>query len=80
MNKDLNPFINEALDAFANTGLRTLLLCEKDITPQQYAAFSEEYKTASQAMFKRDEQMEAVADRLEREFEVIGSTAIEDKL
>lgn len=31
-------------------------------------------------MVKRDEQMEAVADRLERDFELVGATAIEDKL
>jgi P-type E1-E2 ATPase len=31
-------------------------------------------------MIKRDEQMEAVADRLERDFELVGCTAIEDKL
>jgi magnesium-transporting ATPase (P-type) len=80
LNNDLNPMINAALDAFANTGLRTLLLCEKEISLSEYKDFSEQYKTASQTMFNRDEEMEAVADRLEREFEVIGATAIEDKL
>lgn len=31
-------------------------------------------------MIKRDEKMEEVADRLERNFEIVGTTAIEDKL
>jgi magnesium-transporting ATPase (P-type) len=35
---------------------------------------------ASSAMVKRDEKMDEVADRLERNFELLGSTAIEDKL
>jgi hypothetical protein len=31
-------------------------------------------------MSKRDEKMGEVADKLERQFDLIGSTAIEDKL
>lgn len=31
-------------------------------------------------MIKRDEKMEEVADKLERNFEIVGTTAIEDKL
>jgi phospholipid-transporting ATPase len=30
---------NEALDSYANTGLRTLLLCEKEISFEQYRTF-----------------------------------------
>ena len=35
---------------------------------------------AASAMSKRDERMAEVADKLERGFDLIGATAIEDKL
>lgn len=77
---DIIKSTNDALDGYASTGLRTLLLCEKTITVDQYKDWLNDYRNAATAMIKRDEKMEEVADRLERNFELIGCTAIEDKL
>lgn len=68
------------MESFANGGLRTLLLAEKELTEAEYQAFKEDYRIAASAMVKRDDKMAEVADRLERGFEIVGTTAIEDKL
>ena len=36
-------FTNTALNAFANEGLRTLLIAEKVLSEQEYQSFIEEY-------------------------------------
>jgi len=68
------------LNKYASNGLRTLLLAEKTVSQQEYDEWKAEYRQASSAMSKRDEKMAEVADRFERQFDLIGSTAIEDKL
>ena len=68
------------LMAMPALAFRTLLLCEKTITVDQYKDWLSDYRDAATAMVKREEKMEAVADRLERDFELVGCTAIEDKL
>lgn len=79
-NANLMQEIDQHLNRYASNGLRTLLLAEKVISQQEYDEWKAEYRQASQAMSKRDEKMAEVADRLERQFDLIGSTAIEDKL
>jgi len=69
----------EFLDDFAKTGLRTLLVVQKEISQAEYDTWSEAYLQASVSR-KKDEEMAKVADELETEFELLGSTAIEDKL
>jgi len=68
------------LEVYAKEGLRTLLLVEKEISQEEYSDFLTKYKEASLSQSMREERMEAVADKLERNFELLGATAIEDKL
>ena len=56
------------------------MLAEKDISNSDYEEWKQEYRVAASAMSKRDERMAEVADKLERGFDLIGATAIEDKL
>ncbi len=79
-NMELMNSTEKYLDTYAGSGLRTLLLAEKEITTAELEAFRQEYKQASQAMSKRDEKVAEVAEKLERDFELVGTTAIEDKL
>lgn len=37
-------YTNQHLEAYANCGLRTLLLAEKEITENYYMQWSQEYK------------------------------------
>lgn len=67
------------LDAYAKEGLRTLLIASKEISDDQYQSWQAQYQTASTSINK-EEAINKVAELLEVEFDLIGSTAIEDKL
>jgi len=71
---------NEFLQYYANDGLRTLLLVEKTISEEDYRAWNMKYQEAMLAINNREEKMDEAAELLEKDFTLIGSTAIEDKL
>lgn len=68
------------LDAFAATGLRTLVMCAKTVPEDEYADWSNRYRDAKTALEDRDTKMEALADEMERGFHIVGASAIEDRL
>ena len=72
--------ISEDLDVYANEGLRTLILAEKEVDPVFYNNWNQQYQEAMKSMSEREAKVEAVAELIEQEFELIGCTAIEDKL
>ena len=67
------------LDAYAKEGLRTLLIASKVISEENYLAWQDKYQKASTSQNK-EQAINRVAEELEVDFELIGSTAIEDKL
>jgi len=69
----------EFLDNYAKSGLRTLLIAQKEISEEEYAAWQHKYQIAATSLNKVA-AINKVAEELEVEFELIGSTAIEDKL
>uniref|UniRef100_A0A673YH10 Phospholipid-transporting ATPase n=1 Tax=Salmo trutta TaxID=8032 RepID=A0A673YH10_SALTR len=69
-----------ALDIFANQTLRTLCLCYKDISKQEFDAWAKKHKDASVAMGNREAALDRVYEQIENNFMMIGATAIEDKL
>ncbi|XP_055729549.1 phospholipid-transporting ATPase IC-like [Salvelinus fontinalis] len=69
-----------ALDIFANQTLRTLCLCYKDISKQEFDAWAKKHKEASVAMGNREAALDRVYEQIENNFMMIGATAIEDKL
>ena len=73
-------YAEQHLENYAKCGLRTLLLAEKVISEIEYAQWRDEYRQAASAMVKRDDRMAEVAEKLELQFDLIGATAIEDKL
>lgn len=76
------PFLKKTeqyLDEFANQGLRTLLVAYKELTEQEYTEWAEKYHQA-QIHINKDKETEKVCELLEVDFNLIGSTAIEDKL
>lgn len=68
------------LDDFASNGLRTLCLATKDISEDEYQVWKNEFIDASNAIVNREEKVEEVAAKLEKDLVLIGATAIEDKL
>jgi len=76
-------FINNTekhLESYAGEGLRTLLLAEKTITEEEYASWEEKYIEATLATVNREEKVSTVEDEIEYDFELVGATAIEDRL
>ena len=60
-------------------GLRTLLIAAKQISEDEYHEWAEKYDQAAISVDK-EEAINKVAEQLEVNFDLIGSTAIEDKL
>ncbi|KAG7235609.1 hypothetical protein INR49_002419 [Caranx melampygus] len=69
-----------ALDEFANETLRTLCLCYKDISREEYDAWSRKHEEAQVAAGDRDAALDRVYELIEKDLMLIGATAIEDKL
>ena len=64
----------------ASPGLRTLCLAYKPLDDEYYDAWEREFHEATTLIENREEEMEAVSDRLERDLILLGATAIEDRL
>ena len=76
-------FVNDTqkhLESYASEGLRTLLLAEKTISIEEYEEWMERYTEASLSTTNREEAVANVEDSLEYDFELVGATAIEDRL
>jgi phospholipid-translocating ATPase len=68
------------LEYFAEDGLRTLCLAHKALDETEYFHWLAKYNDASAAMHNRDLLVDAIADEIERDMQLIGATAIEDRL
>lgn len=69
------------LNDYGENGLRTLALCYKKLEEAEYSAWNTEFQKAKTSIgADRDAMLEKVADMLEREFILVGATAVEDKL
>lgn len=68
------------LEQFATEGLRTLCIAQREINWPQYLEWNKRHQAAAAALERREEQMEEVADSIERELILLGGTAIEDRL
>ncbi|GAA5954486.1 hypothetical protein JCM3765_004472 [Sporobolomyces pararoseus] len=79
-NEELKQTTDKHLEDFANEGLRTLCLAYKPLDEETYDAWEREFHEATTLIQNRDEEMEAVSDRLERDLILLGATAIEDRL
>jgi phospholipid-transporting ATPase len=68
------------VDEYAQEGLRTLFLAEKFIDEETYSSWLKESNAAKLEINNREEKVAAVDEKIEIELELIGSTAIEDRL
>ena len=70
----------EYVDQFAEEGLRTLFLAERVVGQDEYNAWNKEAQAAKLEIKDRDEKVAAVDEKIEVNMELIGATAIEDRL
>jgi phospholipid-translocating ATPase len=80
LQQELRKSTAENLEMFAREGLRTLCVAVRDVDEAYYKEWSQEHDFAAQSLQDRDDRLEEVADRIERELMLIGGTAIEDRL
>ena len=77
------PFLeqtNEHLEAFATEGLRTLVLAERVIPEDEYIEWNAQWMDAMNDITNRETRLEALGELIEKDFRLLGATAIEDKL
>lgn len=70
----------EHIEEFSTEGLRTLLYSFRWLDKTEYATWAEEYKEAKIALVDRSKKLEQVGEKIEHNFQLLGATAIEDKL
>lgn len=68
------------INDFATEGLRTLLYGYRYLTEDEYKDWKKIYLDASTSLANRQEMIEKAGSMVEKEFELAGATAIEDKL
>ncbi|KAJ8115492.1 hypothetical protein ONZ43_g4653 [Nemania bipapillata] len=68
------------LDEFATEGLRTLLVARRFITETEYTAWKKIYHHATTSLIDRQDKIEDAGEQIEQTLDLIGATAIEDKL
>ena len=77
---EVGQALHEHLSMFASKGLRTLVCAQRVLSPSEYAAWQTLYDEARASVQSREELLEACAATVEVDLNVVGVTAIEDKL
>nr|XP_004250373.1 phospholipid-transporting ATPase 2 isoform X1 [Solanum lycopersicum] len=70
----------EAVEQYAQLGLRTLCLAWRDLEEEEYHEWSLLFKEANSSLVDREWRVAEVCQRIEQGFEIIGVAAIEDRL
>ncbi|CAF0855884.1 unnamed protein product [Adineta ricciae] len=78
--RDLMAITNDHLHQFATNGLRTLCLAYKELRESDYQIWAKKLHAATTSMDRRDEKVSKAYEEIEKNFKLLGATAIEDKL
>ncbi|XP_052558570.1 phospholipid-transporting ATPase IK [Tympanuchus pallidicinctus] len=73
-------FTERALDHFAEETLRTLCLASKELSEAEYDEWSRRHRMASILLQGRACELDRLYEEMEQDLELLGVTAIEDKL
>ncbi|KAJ9113189.1 hypothetical protein QFC22_006028 [Naganishia vaughanmartiniae] len=79
-NEEIKKKTDSDLQYFASEGLRTLCLAYKIVEEDDYERWAKAYHDASVALEQREEKIEEVSEAIEQDLNLLGSTAIEDRL
>jgi len=72
--------LEEDLKEFSVQGLRTLVIGCRSLTKMEVDAWKAKYDWAQRETEERDRKLEDVAEEIEKSLNILGATAIEDKL
>ncbi|KAH8288513.1 hypothetical protein KR054_004161 [Drosophila jambulina] len=78
--EDLKARTQDHLNKFAGEGLRTLVLAERRLTEQYYNDWRSRQQEAALSMDSREQKLNAMYEEIESDMQLVGVTAIEDKL
>ncbi|XP_041855746.1 phospholipid-transporting ATPase ID-like [Melanotaenia boesemani] len=70
----------EHLNEFAGEGLRTLALAYKDLDEEYFNQWQQRHQEASTALDDREGKLDQLYEEIEKDLQLLGATAIEDKL
>eukprot|EP00761_Pharyngomonas_kirbyi_P003825 gb/GECH01003829.1/.p1 GENE.gb/GECH01003829.1/~~gb/GECH01003829.1/.p1 ORF type:complete len:1254 (+),score=257.06 gb/GECH01003829.1/:1-3762(+) len=70
----------EHIQNFGDEGLRTLCYAQRKLSESEFQKWAKVYGEASTATEKRDEQIRSACELIEKDLELLGASAIEDKL
>ncbi|XP_009886187.1 PREDICTED: phospholipid-transporting ATPase IK [Charadrius vociferus] len=73
-------FTEMALDRFAEETLRTLCLASKEVSEVEYSVWSRRHHEASVLLQDRARELDKLYEEMEQNLQLLGATAIEDKL
>ncbi|XP_040446384.1 phospholipid-transporting ATPase IK [Falco naumanni] len=73
-------FTEMALDRFAEETLRTLCLASKEVSEAEYSTWSRRHREASVLLQDRARELDKLYEEMEQDLQLLGVTAIEDKL
>ncbi|GAU22695.1 hypothetical protein TSUD_235170, partial [Trifolium subterraneum] len=77
---DIKTVTRGHLEQFGSAGLRTLCLAYKELHPDVYENWNKKFLNAKSSLSDREKKLDEVAELIENDLILIGSTAIEDKL
>ncbi|KAL6054974.1 Phospholipid-transporting ATPase [Balamuthia mandrillaris] len=78
--EDIEDKTYQHLKQFANLGLRTLCMAFREIPEEEYESWAEQYAVAALQIKGRDDAIDAVAEQIETDLQLLGATAVEDRL
>ncbi|XP_070768628.1 phospholipid-transporting ATPase ID [Enoplosus armatus] len=79
-NQELMNVTSDHLNEYAADGLRTLALAYRDLSEDEWEAWSESHRSADKAANCREDRLAAAYEEIEQDMMLLGATAIEDKL
>lgn len=68
------------MEDFANGGLRTLCIAYRYLSEEEYTDWAKVFDAASSSITDRDEAIEQASEQIEHSLQILGATALEDKL
>ena len=81
VNEESRDIMQNHLNQFAREGLRTLVMGQKEISEKTFENFKKEYESIKVSTDKsKEKKLFRLYDELEKDLELIGASAIEDKL
>ncbi|NXQ32602.1 AT8B3 ATPase, partial [Alaudala cheleensis] len=69
-----------ALDRFAEETLRTLCVASREVSEAEFRAWSRRHREATELLQERAQELDRLYEEMEQNLQLLGATAIEDKL